>query len=154
MQYNAVSWYFWETTTEAFRLAWFATCVRQYNNHRTSTLYIIYRNALTSQSYGRILNDNELNDTLDVGNNINDGLDLVDLRNNKITSVTVYSSLDSKLLKWVLLLIWNLFFDKEMCSISFKFLLYCLAALFLPGLKETHSAATLFCQARCSARTS
>ncbi|KAM3389304.1 hypothetical protein ACQJBY_011430 [Aegilops geniculata] len=46
-----------------------------------------------------ILNDNQLNGTLDMGNNINDGLDLVDLRNNKITSVTVYSSLDSKLLK-------------------------------------------------------
>ncbi|KQK07664.1 probable leucine-rich repeat receptor-like protein kinase At5g49770 [Brachypodium distachyon] len=46
-----------------------------------------------------ILNDNQLNDTLDMGNNISKELGLVDIRNNKITSLTVYSSLDSKILK-------------------------------------------------------
>ncbi|CAN6342486.1 unnamed protein product [Urochloa humidicola] len=39
-----------------------------------------------------ILSDNQLNGTLDMGNNINEGLDLVDIQNNKITSVTVYDS--------------------------------------------------------------
>jgi len=46
-----------------------------------------------------ILSDNQLNDTLDIGNNISKGLDLVDMRNNRITSVTVYSNLNSTLLK-------------------------------------------------------
>jgi len=46
-----------------------------------------------------VLSDNELNDTLDMGNNISKDLDLVDIRNNKITSVTVYSTLNYTNLK-------------------------------------------------------
>ncbi|CAM0957193.1 unnamed protein product [Alopecurus aequalis] len=46
-----------------------------------------------------ILSDNLLNDTLDMGNNISKDLDLVDIRNNKITSVTVYSTLNYTNLK-------------------------------------------------------
>lgn len=46
-----------------------------------------------------ILSDNQLDDTLDMGNNISKELDLVDLRNNKITSVTVYSTLNYKNIK-------------------------------------------------------
>ncbi|CAN6338049.1 unnamed protein product [Urochloa humidicola] len=45
-----------------------------------------------------ILRDNQLNGTLDMGNNINEGLDLVDIRNNKITSVTVYDSFKGQFL--------------------------------------------------------
>ncbi|AQK94064.1 Putative leucine-rich repeat receptor-like protein kinase family protein [Zea mays] len=39
-----------------------------------------------------VLSDNELNGTLDMGNNMSKHLDLVDIQNNKITSVTVYNS--------------------------------------------------------------
>lgn len=39
-----------------------------------------------------VLSDNELNGTLDMGNNMSKRLDLVDIQNNKITSVTVYNS--------------------------------------------------------------
>ncbi|CAN6342227.1 unnamed protein product [Urochloa humidicola] len=39
-----------------------------------------------------ILSDNELNGTLDMGNNISTHLDVVDIQNNKISSVTVYNS--------------------------------------------------------------
>ncbi|WVZ90463.1 hypothetical protein U9M48_036764 [Paspalum notatum var. saurae] len=46
-----------------------------------------------------ILSDNQLNGTLDMGNNINNGLDLVDIQNNKITSVTVYGSFKGQFLK-------------------------------------------------------
>ncbi|CAD6272558.1 unnamed protein product [Miscanthus lutarioriparius] len=44
-----------------------------------------------------VLSDNELNGTLDMGNNISTHLDVVDVQNNKITSVTVYSSFNKNL---------------------------------------------------------
>uniref|UniRef100_A0ACD5TPU4 Uncharacterized protein n=1 Tax=Avena sativa TaxID=4498 RepID=A0ACD5TPU4_AVESA len=46
-----------------------------------------------------VLSDNQLDGTLDMGNNISKDLDLVDIRNNKITSVTVYSTLNYTNLK-------------------------------------------------------
>ncbi|KAM0874362.1 hypothetical protein ACQ4PT_037471 [Festuca glaucescens] len=46
-----------------------------------------------------ILSDNQLNDTLDMGNNISKDLDLVDIRNNNISSVTVYGTLNYTNLK-------------------------------------------------------
>ncbi|KAL5230217.1 hypothetical protein ABZP36_028993 [Zizania latifolia] len=45
------------------------------------------------------LSDNKLNNTLDMGNNISKQLDLVDIQNNNIMSVTVYNNLDGKILK-------------------------------------------------------
>nr|CAB3465412.1 unnamed protein product [Digitaria exilis] len=39
-----------------------------------------------------VLSDNELNGTLDMGNNISTNLNVVDVQNNKISSVTVYNS--------------------------------------------------------------
>jgi hypothetical protein len=70
-------------------------------SNRTSTscimLFIIY--LLTGRTYGRVLSDNQLDGTLDMGNNISKDLDLVDIRNNKITSVTVYSTLNYTNLK-------------------------------------------------------
>uniref|UniRef100_A0A0A9DC00 non-specific serine/threonine protein kinase n=1 Tax=Arundo donax TaxID=35708 RepID=A0A0A9DC00_ARUDO len=45
-----------------------------------------------------VLSDNQLNGTLDMGNNISEGLDLVDIQNNKITSVTVYNSFKGQFL--------------------------------------------------------
>ena len=47
----------------------------------------------------RILSDNQLNGTLDMGNNVNEGLDLVDIQNNGITSVKVYDSFKGQFLK-------------------------------------------------------
>ncbi|OQU77612.1 hypothetical protein SORBI_3009G079300 [Sorghum bicolor] len=44
-----------------------------------------------------VLSDNELNGTLDMGNNISTHLDVVDIQNNKITSVTVYNGFDKNL---------------------------------------------------------
>jgi hypothetical protein len=58
-----------------------------------------FQNILTSRTYRRVLSDNQLNDTLDMGNNISKDLDLVDIRNNKIASVTVYSTLNYTNLK-------------------------------------------------------
>ncbi|GJN14033.1 hypothetical protein PR202_gb00808 [Eleusine coracana subsp. coracana] len=46
-----------------------------------------------------VLKDNQLNGTLDMGNNISKALDLIDIRNNKITSVTVYNSFKVPYLK-------------------------------------------------------
>ncbi|PVH62517.1 hypothetical protein PAHAL_3G314900 [Panicum hallii] len=46
-----------------------------------------------------ILSDNQLNGTLDMGSNINEGLDLVDIQNNGVTSVTVYDSFKGQFLK-------------------------------------------------------
>ncbi|CAL4907292.1 unnamed protein product [Urochloa decumbens] len=43
-----------------------------------------------------ILSGNELNGTLDMGNNISTHLDVVDIQNNKISSVTVYNSFNVK----------------------------------------------------------
>jgi hypothetical protein len=48
-----------------------------------------------------ILSDNQLNGTLDMGSNINEGLDLVDIQNNGVTSVTVYDSFKGQFLKCV-----------------------------------------------------
>ncbi|CAD6334304.1 unnamed protein product [Miscanthus lutarioriparius] len=44
-----------------------------------------------------VLSDNELNGTLDMGNNISMHLDVVDIQNNKITSVTVYNGFNKNL---------------------------------------------------------
>ncbi|KAK3139119.1 hypothetical protein QOZ80_5AG0378100 [Eleusine coracana subsp. coracana] len=46
-----------------------------------------------------VLKDNQLNGTLDMGNNISKTLDLIDIGNNKITSVTVYNSFKVPYLK-------------------------------------------------------
>lgn len=46
-----------------------------------------------------ILSHNQLNGTLDMGNNISKDLDLVDIRNNSISSVTVYGTLNYTNLK-------------------------------------------------------
>ncbi|KAJ1262079.1 hypothetical protein BS78_09G080000 [Paspalum vaginatum] len=46
-----------------------------------------------------VLSDNQLNGTLDMGNNISKSLDVVNIQNNKITSVTVYDSFSVKNLK-------------------------------------------------------
>ncbi|XP_062179791.1 leucine-rich repeat receptor protein kinase HPCA1-like isoform X1 [Phragmites australis] len=46
-----------------------------------------------------VLSDNQLNGTLDMGNNISKELDLVDIQNNKISSVTVYNSIKFQSLK-------------------------------------------------------
>ncbi|KAG8085113.1 hypothetical protein GUJ93_ZPchr0010g9338 [Zizania palustris] len=45
------------------------------------------------------LSDNKLNIMLDMGNNISKQLDLVDIQNNNILSVTVYNNLNDKILK-------------------------------------------------------
>ncbi|KAL6624587.1 hypothetical protein ACP70R_031908 [Stipagrostis hirtigluma subsp. patula] len=46
-----------------------------------------------------VLSDNQLNGTLDMGSNISGELDLVDIQNNKITSVTVYNSFKGQFLE-------------------------------------------------------
>uniref|UniRef100_A0A0D3G5S6 non-specific serine/threonine protein kinase n=1 Tax=Oryza barthii TaxID=65489 RepID=A0A0D3G5S6_9ORYZ len=46
-----------------------------------------------------ILSDNQLNETLDMGNNISKQLNLVDIQNNKIASVTLYNNLKGNILK-------------------------------------------------------
>ncbi|KAF8765797.1 hypothetical protein HU200_008308 [Digitaria exilis] len=46
-----------------------------------------------------VLSDNELNGTLDMGNNISTNLNVVDVQNNKISSVTVYNSFNVEDLK-------------------------------------------------------
>ncbi|KAL6865004.1 hypothetical protein ACP4OV_016155 [Aristida adscensionis] len=45
-----------------------------------------------------VLSDNRLNGTLDIGNNVSKELDLVDMQNNDITSVTVYNSFKGQFL--------------------------------------------------------
>uniref|UniRef100_A0A0E0DPN8 non-specific serine/threonine protein kinase n=1 Tax=Oryza meridionalis TaxID=40149 RepID=A0A0E0DPN8_9ORYZ len=46
-----------------------------------------------------ILSDNQLNETLDMGNNVSKQLNLVDIQNNKIASVTLYNNLKGNILK-------------------------------------------------------
>ncbi|XP_015693347.1 leucine-rich repeat receptor protein kinase HPCA1-like [Oryza brachyantha] len=46
-----------------------------------------------------ILSDNQLNETLDMGNNVSKRLKLVDIQNNKIASVTLYNYLKGDMLK-------------------------------------------------------
>jgi hypothetical protein len=72
-----------------------------YRKHSTLLLCVFCQNSLISGLSCRVLSDNQLNGTLDMGSNISNKLDLVDIQNNKITSVTVYNNFNIKDLKCV-----------------------------------------------------
>ena len=100
----------------------------------------------------RILSDNQLNGTLDMGNNVNEGLDLVDIQNNGITSVKVYDSFKGQFLKCVSLPISVFCFVTISAFLSCQTFAFSEASLLSSGFKGTHSATILFCQIQCRAQ--